>query len=66
MATKKNATTVQLIQVDELIKTNDVPAWEGAALKRWAGWAEGKAVSEEDFAEALAQFRTRSCGGGRR
>lgn len=65
MATKKTF-TAQLVPVDELIESNNVPAWEAAGLKRFAGWAEGKAAAEEEFLAALEQFRSRSLGGGRR
>ena len=62
---KKTTTTAQLVPVDELLAANDVPAWEAAGLKRFAGWAEGKAVTGEEFASALEQFRSRRLGGGR-
>lgn len=66
MAKSKTTTTAQLVPVDELLATNNVPAWEAAGLKRFASWAEDKAVAPEEFSAALAQFRSRRLGGGRR
>jgi hypothetical protein len=43
----------------------DLPAWELAALRRAARWAEGKQVSEAEFTAALDQLRNRPQGGGR-
>ncbi|MHC1750930.1 hypothetical protein [Humidesulfovibrio sp.] len=54
-----------LQDVDELIRTHDLPAWQGAALCRFAGWAPGKAVSEAEFEKALEGLAKRPMGGGR-
>ena len=54
-----------LQDVDELIRTHGLPAWQGAALCRFAGWAPGKAVSEAEFETALEGLAKRPMGGGR-
>jgi hypothetical protein len=54
-----------LQDVDELIRTHGLPAWQGAALCRFAGWAPGKTVSVTEFETALAGLAKRPMGGGR-
>lgn len=54
-----------LQDVDELIRAHGLPAWQGAALCRFAGWAPGKAVSEAEFETALEGLAKRPMGGGR-
>lgn len=54
-----------LQDVDELIRTHGLPAWQGAALCRFAGWAPGKTVSVAEFETALAGLAKRPMGGGR-
>lgn len=55
----------ELIDVDELIAARGLPGWQGAALRRYAGWAPGKAVTETDFETALEGLAKRPMGGGR-
>ena len=47
------------------VLAGDLSAWELAALRQAAGWAEGKQVSEAEFTAALDQLRNRPQGGGR-
>ena len=42
-----------------------LPAWELAALRHATGWADGKQVSEAEYAAALDKLRNRPQGGGR-
>ncbi|MBU1002790.1 MAG: hypothetical protein KKE73_09730 [Proteobacteria bacterium] len=65
MAIKKKTEAEGLYPVDELATINDLAPWELASLKRFAGWAEGRQVSEDDFNNALTLFRGRTMGGGK-
>ncbi len=42
-----------------------VPGWQQAALMRMMGWDDGKAVSDEEYRDALDKLRNRRLGGGR-
>jgi len=64
MATKKNQNE-PLFHVEELAENSGLAAWELAGLKRFAGWAEGLQITENDFADALGRFNARTMGGGR-
>lgn len=49
----------------ELANRYRVPAWQQAALLRLMAWAEGKQVTEADYAAALESLKNRRVGGGR-
>lgn len=42
-----------------------IPGWQQAALMRMMGWDDGKAVSDEEYRDALDRLRSRRLGGGR-
>ncbi len=61
----QEAAPADLHDVNELIRERGLPAWQGAALCRYAGWAPGKAVSAVEFEAALSGLANRPMGGGR-
>jgi hypothetical protein len=52
----------ELSLVEKLAKDNGIPNWELAGLMRFAGWAEGKSVTEKELKAALKRFRKRRMG----
>jgi hypothetical protein len=63
---KKKGASSELRDVDEHIAAKNLPRWMGESIKVFAGWKSGKAVSKEEFKEALDGWNKRSQGGGRR
>jgi len=46
----------ELILVDELIKSLDIPDWQKAAFLQAAGWKKGKSVTKKQFDSAYQNF----------
>lgn len=51
--------------VERLAEEARLRSWETAGVMRLSGWAPGKEVTQSEFEEALARFRSRPMGGGR-
>ena len=62
-ATPHISTQPERKDVDSLIEQEGLPAWHGAALCRAEGWAPGKQVTEQEFADALHRLSCRRLGG---
>lgn len=61
----KKSTAKKLLPVETLAADLKIPAWELAGMMRAAGWAEGKQVAADEFADTLQRFRIRQVGGGK-
>ncbi|WP_027188355.1 hypothetical protein [Desulfovibrio cuneatus] len=62
-ATPHISTQPERKDVDSLIDKEGLPAWHGAALCRAEGWAPGKQVTQQEFADALMRLSSRRLGG---
>ncbi|OQY20079.1 MAG: hypothetical protein B6I36_02220 [Desulfobacteraceae bacterium 4572_35.1] len=62
---RKKASAKDLQPVESLAVDLSIPPWELAGMMRAAGWAEGKQVTADEFADALQRFRSRRVGGGK-
>lgn len=60
----KTKTEAPLFPVETLAEKAGIPAWELAALRVGAKWAEGKQVTQAEFDGAICRLRTRQQGGG--
>lgn len=60
---KENKMKAPLTPVETLADTAKLPAWELAALRQAADWADGKHVTQDEFDFALNRLRTRPLGG---
>lgn len=52
----------ELLSLDELARSGNIPGWQQAALCRLMGWKPGKKVSHEEYTEALAGLTFRRQG----
>jgi hypothetical protein len=60
----KKKTEAPLVPVETLAEAAKLPAWELAALRQAANWAEGKHVTQAELDAALTRLRNRPQGGG--
>ena len=56
---------IELLDVDALIKEQNLPPWQGAALCRMQNWGVGKMVSRQEFDVAIEALNNRQMGGGK-
>ncbi|MFH2064984.1 MAG: hypothetical protein ABIK15_07295 [Pseudomonadota bacterium] len=59
------ATKPEQYPIENLAADQGIEAWEAVAMMRAIGWFPGKQVTEQQFTDALARFRTRPQGSGR-
>lgn len=60
---KQQATKLQAVEA--LAAARGLKPWYLAGLRRAAGWAPGKQVGPDEFAQAVEDFNRRRQGGGR-
>ena len=66
VAPKPATAPVELLPLDRLAVEHMVPAHALAGMCRHFGWAEGKQLSATEFSAAVAAYRVRPMGSGRR
>ncbi len=59
------ATGGELESLSVLADRHRVPTWQQASVCRLMGWADGKAVTNAEYMDALEKLKTRRVGGGR-
>lgn len=62
----QEASTEALESLSVLAARHRVPGWQQAALARFMGWAEGKALTDSEYKAALDALAVRRLCGGRR
>lgn len=55
----------ELESLSVLADRHRVPTWQQASVCRLMGWADGKAVTNAEYMDALEKLKTRRVGGGR-
>lgn len=60
------APSPKLESLSVLAARHRVPGWQQAALARFMGWAEGKALTDSEYKAALNALAARRLCGGRR
>ena len=55
----------ELESLSVLADLHRVPTWQQASVCRLMGWADGKAVTNAEYMDALEKLKTRRVGGGR-